>query len=175
MAARCGSGHCPRVVRRPPPRLTENATRCRAVTLARQWPRRRLSVTGSMPAWAQCAVSPSSAPGVALLAVGLVGELVSGASKARLVTGCLLAHTGPGRPGGQRLGLRVMGSQPLVARNRGERRAVGHVATSGGWRTRFGSWGRRRWVVVIALLVLIAVAIVLIVLYAGGGSGGGVY
>jgi hypothetical protein len=52
---------------------------------------------------------------------------------------------------------------------------VEHVTTSRGGRTRFGSWGRGRWVILAVLVVAVAVAVVLIILYAGGGSGGGVY
>jgi hypothetical protein len=83
----------PSRVRRPPPRLTRDAARCRAVAPVLQQPRRLLSVTGSTLAWAQRAVSSSSAPGVSLLAAGLVGELVSSAGRARLVAGCQLAPT----------------------------------------------------------------------------------
>ena len=98
---------------RPPPRLAKNATRCRAVAPVRQRPRRSLSVTGSTLAWAQRAVLPSSASGVSLLAVGLVGELVSSASRRGFWPAARWRMPGPGRPGGQRLGLQGIGQSTV--------------------------------------------------------------
>jgi hypothetical protein len=156
MAARCGFGHRRRVV---------FAGRRRAVAPVLRQPRRLLSVTGSTLAWAQrAAASSAAAPGVSLLAARLMDELVSGRGAA---CGRLPVGACPGQAGGRAtVGLRVTGSQPLAARKPPRAQGVEHVATSRGWRTRFGSGGRRRWVVLAVLVVAVAVAIVLIVLYA---------
>jgi hypothetical protein len=165
MAARCGFGHRRRVV---------FAGRRRAVAPVLQQPRRLLSVTGSTLAWAQrAAASSAAAPGVSLLAARLMDELVSGRGAA---CGRLPVGACPGQAGGRAtVGLRVTGQSTIGSSQTAESAGVEHVATSRGWRTRFGSWGRRRWVVLAVLVVAVAVTIVLIVLYAGGGSGGGGY
>jgi hypothetical protein len=84
----------------------------------------------------------------------VVGELVGSAGRRGLWPAASWRIPGPGGPAEPRLGLRVTG-QSAVGGSQGEPRAVGHVATSRGWRTRFGSWGRRRWVVLAVLLVVV--------------------
>ncbi len=102
-------------------------------------------------------------------------DLALGTRHRDRLAGCQWAHARRAGRASHGLGRRVPGSQPLVARKPPRAQGVEHVATSGGWRTRFGSWGRGRWVVLAVLVVAVAVAVILIVLYAGGGSGGGGY